>query len=283
MKLKKLILMLLAVVILASLVTILFTKPVIFYRVKKWTDYEIWSDISGIGQPDESAPKEAAVTFNGVTYSGEYDLTKVEVPYLFKMHRYNGDGVDFYTNADTGELVKIQLDIDRQDVSTVDEEYCRQVADELAQDYIKLKKYEVEVQRMDREDNFICYFDYYREIGGYKTPDGLRISVDGNGNITCFESYMLGSFSNVLYVKTPNEDKVDEAFYKAIPELFDHRMTDNLIKNEYVIDDITIVKTPDGKIAYLYEVTLYYYYDAVDQDGVRIELKIHDDMYFVLV
>lgn len=275
-----------AVILLLSLFLAFFTKPIVLYKAKLWYEYDIWSSFREHCEPlreqDETAPKEATVTFNGVTYTGAYDSTMAVAPYPFKMHQYDGDNVYFDINSDTGELVSISLTRDTmQYISTVDEEYCRQIADALADDYIDLKKYKVESEKLDFYDNFRCRFNYYREIGGYKTADGLEIIVDGNGEILLFRSYILGSFSNVLHVKKLDEDKVDETLNEAILKFYEPLHEKERIEYK-MIDDVMLIKTPDNKIAYLYYVNTYSIIKYTLEDGTEGEFSRPTQLYYIL-
>ena len=240
-----------AVVLIAvTLIAVFFTKPILSYKAVMAHNIPIWSDINGLGEVDETAAKELTVLFNGTEYTGEYYRTEEQVPYTFAIHKYEGDEADFEINAETGELVFIEFKRDLPENWTVDEEYCREVADNLANDYINLKRYKVD-STVGEAGSKLLIFDYYIEKSGYKTADTLRILVDGNGNIKYFRKYMLGSFVNVLYVKKPNEKRVEKAF----DELFlEAREAYPQSWHEWEEDTVTLIKTPDGKIAYLYYV-----------------------------
>lgn len=216
---------------------------------------DIWSDFEHNGEVDESVSKEVTVTFNGASYIGKYYKTVGKIPYTYATHRYMGDEADFEINAKTGELVYIAFDTHLPENCTVDEEYCREVADNLADDYINLKRYKVDSHISETGSKFFT-FDYYIEMNGYKTADALRIVVDGNGNIRLFRKYMLGSFRNVLYVKKPNEKRVEKAFDELFSEA---REAYPQSWYEWEEDEVMLIKTPDGKIAYLYLVEFHDY------------------------
>lgn len=243
------------VLIAAILITVFFTKPILSYKAVRSYKIPIWSDINGLGEVDETASKEMTVFFNGVEYTGEYYRTEEQVPYTFAIHKYKGDEADFEINAETGELVYLSFNRLLPENSTADEEYCRKVADELADDYINLKRYKVDLSVSETGAELFT-FDYYIEKGGYKTADALRISVDGEGNIKNFRKYMLGSFENVLYVKKPNEKRVEKAFDELFSEA---REAYPQSWYEWEEDTVTLIKTPDGKIAYLYYVGFHDY------------------------
>lgn len=243
------------VLITVTLIAVFFTKPILSYKAVMAHNIPIWSDINGLGEVDETASKEMTVFFNGVEYTGEYYRTEEDVPYTYPMHRYEGEEADFGINAETGELVYLSFDRPLPENGTADEEYCRKVADELADDYINLKRYKVD-SSVSETGAELFTFDYYIEKGGYKTADALRITVDGEGNIKYFRKYLLGSFENVLYVKKPNEKRVEKAFDELFSEA---REAYPQSWYEWEEDEVMLIKTPDGKTAYLYMVEFHDY------------------------
>ena len=253
------------VIFLLLLFLALFTKPLILYWVKPVYKYEIWSIFGETCYPvetDESAPKTASVTFLGATYTGEYDSTSISVPYTFRIHEYDGQEVSFKVNAETGELVSISLNREvYEEVDEFDEAFCREKADAVADYYIDLSEYKVSSEYHEAVINGMYTFEYFREMNGLKTADGLHIVVDAaDGKVTFVKFYMLGSFSDVLYAKKPNDDRIRNKLDVAVLDLYSSANENSRVEYEY-IDEVMLIKTPKGQTAYLYYVNTYFYPD----------------------
>lgn len=216
-------------------------------------DLAAWSDDRIRSHQDPTALEQATVTFNGMTFTGTYERTNTAVPNLYKSHRYVGLGVKFDIHADTGELTNISFLRGSADEATVDETYCRKVADSIADDYVELDDYKVKVDIAPiNKANYSYVYFYYREIGGFMTGDYFTIAVDGNGNLRSFGVTMLGSFADVKSVSV-NKTRAK----KAVKAKLDTIYTDDVTLEEYELDDGMIIKLEDGSCAVLYTVNVH--------------------------
>lgn len=273
------------IVLLAFLFLFLFTKPIIFYKARNVYEYKAWSDFESSYSPseqDESALNEVTVTFNGVHYTGEYINTISELPYPFKLHFYQGDKVSFYVSAKTGELIKINLNSSEK-TDYVEQNHLIEMADGIAGEYIELSKYKFEYDVLDNyysdfPDQYV--FEYYREIGGMKTADGLKIVIDQNGNIIGFKSYVLGSFKREVYIKKLNEKKAEKTLDKEVQKLFSHIKENG--STEYEILETLLIKTPNGRIGFLYKGHACYITSYTTEDGNTDERRTPADLYVII-
>lgn len=213
------------------------------------SEYAAWAPERLNSHRDDSAARECTVTFNGVTYSGSYLRSSVDIPNTFLTHRYDADGVYFEVNAQTGELCYIIFAYEPDEVSTLDETQCRQIADAIAGNYIVLSDYKTEVMTQSVYSNVIYGFTYYREIDGYRTSDSVTVAIDGNGKVSFFSMNMLGAFENVQTVAFDSE-KGEGAVLSKMETVY----AEVSAEKEYQIENVILVKLDDGGYGFLYTV-----------------------------
>lgn len=219
---------------------------------KHTSEVPVWDNSKTTSHSDSTAPAEVTVDFNGKSYTGEYVRSVTRVPNLFVSHRYKceSENVFFEINGSTGELVDLVYAGKYADESTVDEAYCRKIADAVAKQYVNLDEYKVEIaSREEIRSNYACAFHYFREIDGYKSYDCLNIAVDGNGNVVSFELGDIGSFSGVSSVK----HEKDTALKEIEAKLAKIYTEENKLK-DYKVDSVLMLKTEDGKLGFLYTI-----------------------------
>ena len=222
------------------------------------SDYPLWSSENRSYHQDVSAKQSVSVEFNGVTYSGEYLYSAVWLPNTYLSHKYDGDKMYFEVNADTGALCSIMFAYEPSENATISEADCKKIADAIADDYVSLSDYKVDVTRSEIYDNFICTYKYYREVSGYKTSDYLTVSIDGNGGVTSFRTYMLGSFENVGKVSlNKNEEKV--AIENKLATIYANSTT----RKGYTVDNVVLVKLDDDSFGFLYTISNEFVYGDV--------------------
>lgn len=204
---------------------------------------------------DADAPKEASVAFDGKTYTGQYSRSSVIIPNTYVSHRYKGehDGqiVYFETHAETGAITSILLVSKTLEQSVADQAACRQVADKIAKEYIPVEEYAVSVTASTKDENSVAYtYAYYREVNGYRTSDGLQITVDGNGNITSFGVGMLGAFADGGSIVI-DEERARSAISQKLDAIYERFESGT---KSFEIRDKQLVKTDTGKEAVLYTI-----------------------------
>ncbi|MBR6682644.1 MAG: hypothetical protein IKL40_06640 [Clostridia bacterium] len=196
---------------------------------------------------DESAPKEFTVTFNGKTYSGTYEQTEVEdyIPYLIYHYECN-DGSDckkFMINADTKEIVNISFKNNDTPAKEIDIAACQKIADDIADDYIKLSDYVSSISFISSTDSY-CDFTYSRNIDGFETPESIKIRIGAQGNLIQLSLISAGEFKNINQVNF-NEKKALEAIRNKLNNMGVN--DDNWI--EFNIVTTKLVKLTNGKVA----------------------------------
>ena len=214
------------------------------------SEYDIWSEANLNYHFDETAPANATVTFGGKTYTGSYQRSAVWVPELYPSHRYKTeDSTHFEINGETGELVSISFSSRISENATVDFDYCQDLANSIADDYIDLSEYQLTTDTQTIYNNFIYVFIYYREVEGYRTADKLTVSIDGNGNLISFGHSMLNSFADIDSI-TIDQSKAIIAIENKLNTIYQS----NNKRKGYDIDSVILVKLENGSYAFLYTV-----------------------------
>lgn len=205
-----------------------------------------WSFEKRNSHKDASAPAEATVTFNGVTYTGSYETSFVWMPNAFVSHAYeqkleDGVSVTFRINSKTGKLTFISIyHMNQEQTTPVEEAQCRKTADAIADDYISLKDYKVNVD-IGRGGGYS--YTYYREVNGYATTDMMRVYVRENGEFGSCDIAMVGTFKDVKKLEI-DEEKAATAIEEKLQLLYG--------EVEYTVVNKEWVKTPDGQCGRLY-------------------------------
>lgn len=241
---------------------------------KHTSDVPEWSSEKLNSHDDVTAPAERTVTFNGKTYTGNYEDSYTRMPNAYVSHSYMGNTEDgnlvyFYVNAKTQELTCISLYRKTEQAGkAVDEAACRKVADELADDYISLKDYKVKEDSY-KDYDFIRYtYTYYREVSGYETTDMIRIVVDGNGVVTSCDMSMVGNFKNVKKLSI-DEEKAMSVIEAKLQDIYGHLGT----MTGYTVRQKQWVKTADDQCGRLYTIDVSFR-DGNDLSGTVIKLLI---------
>ncbi len=217
---------------------------------KHISEYSVWAPNKLNYHQDSTAPKEGTVVFNGITYSGQYQRSSTSIPNTYISHRYKGANVFFELNGSTGELSYISFIYEPSEKSTLSETECRNVADQIAKQFIKLSEYKVETFAQSIYENSIFSFTYYREVNGYKTSDSLTVAVDGNGNVSSFGVNMLGAFENAT-CNLPDKKQATEMLETKMNDIYAKSIT----RKDYDIRDVVLVKLKDGRDAFLYTIS----------------------------
>lgn len=217
------------------------------------SEFTLWPLDKMSSYHDSAAGNTCTVSFNGKTYTGHYENSCLRSRENYVSHLYsNGSfpGFYFWTNADTGEFSGIWFVYTRSPKPTISEEQCKSIADQYAKDYIDLNEYEVETTVDQRDQNYVCYFDYYRKVDGYKTSDSLSITIDGNGNLAYLKKHEINAFKNTTHVAI-DESKAITALETKLTDIYAD-VTDP--RNSYEIKRKELIKLDDGRLGIRYVV-----------------------------
>ena len=243
-----------------------------------------WSSDKITSHYDETAPAEAVITFNGVTYTGNYLRSLTRRPNLYKAHRYEGknesveiDGktgqtVFFEINAETGEICSFTLAYEPAPSNKYDESECRRIADSVADDYLSLSDYQVIVSSEEMNGKDLHSYIYYKEYNGIRAVDWLTVSVCSNGHIQAFSTRMLGSFDGVETVDFDSEKAIIHVENK-LDSIYEGSET----RTGYDIYNQMLIRLPDGNFAILY--TIDNRFEKVDgevtiKSGSQVQLLV---------
>lgn len=219
---------------------------------KHLSEIPIWSTENMSRAQDPTAAETISVTFNGKSYTANYVSSGVTYPNLYLEHKYYGDNAIIKINADTGELTGFILAQEPTANSTITEEQCKQIADNIAKDYIDLSKYTVKTKKTpltELYNNYIYAVTYYREISGFATSDRLGITVSGDGTVISFGYSNLGSFDGVDEIQADNEiiqNVISEKISSIYPDTTKHI--------GYEVDSVILIRLEDGTPAFLYTI-----------------------------
>jgi len=148
---------------------------------------------------DKDAPKTAEVVFYGKTYEGEYQYSIEKTHFLHVADKYSGSGVSFSVIRETSQLESIMI-IDKIDEGDKTPDECREIAEELAKQYIDLSQY-----TLSTKGDSLRAFHFVRMIGGVETSDFLSVVVRSSGEISYFYNYTSGKAENAFSNADPKE------------------------------------------------------------------------------
>ena len=207
----------------------------------------VWSRSAITDHKDDSAPETASIVLMGKTFEGTYESSAVYYPATHLSHYYKTDFGGFSVNAETGAIDSFHASYAETE-KTLSLEQCRSRADAVAETFVDLSQYEVDVM----EDETSNYFTYTKRVEGLETNDklGVGISIYGGG-ITALGASLVGSFevtddaaSAVRRLKSADADS-------AIKEKVDARF-----EGEYTMgrDDFSVIFLPDGTLALMTQI-----------------------------
>ena len=230
------------------------------------SEFALWDESKTNYHQDAKADEKASIIFNGITYFGDYQRSAIKIPNLYTSHRYKGDKVYFEVNSITGELASITFVYEPSVTASMSQEQCKKIADSIADDYISIVEYRVDITEQSIESNYLYTFTYYREVSGYKTADSLTISIDGNGNISSFGKAMLGSFDEIESVSVD-----DKKAKNTIDAKLESIYRGNSKRKSHSVDNVVLIKLDDGTCAFLYTVDNQFE-DAELSYGSRVQI-----------
>ena len=204
---------------------------------------EIWTKYKSTYTP----PREASVTFNGVTYTGTYSTPTFDYnDYYYELYSYEGAGVSFQVDAN-GRLRKLNLDHQENKTCTFDEACWQKAADEVADNYISLDNHRVEY--VVTEDPHLHEYRYERDLGSGYSKDDIIIGMNCSGEICYF--YHAIDFENVKSVDV-DQNKVQRAINKYMIKTYWNEFT------RWEIGATEMTKTSSNHCAVLCNVLAYY-------------------------
>lgn len=215
-------------------------------NVPRTAEVPDWSRERMLVHGVSDAEKELSVHFGGQTYSGTYTSSSIQIPKTYRSHHYKGEGVSFSVSEE-GELTGLAFTHTVSSIQTVTEEECRRIADAIAEDYIDLDAYLVDVSTRAHYSNTIYTFVYDRRISGYETSDRLSVTVDGNGRVCSFTKMNVGSFDRVKEVKI-NTERALAAIDKKMAEIYQNDSS----YQGYDVESVMLVMLSDKRCALLY-------------------------------
>lgn len=202
---------------------------------------------------DENAPREFTVTFENVTYTGEYNHSERDMFVNYQKDYYHTDGIFFSVNSETKKLTSISFrDTENGNLTESD---CREIADDFVSDYLNLKECIVESNVYSKWYNFF----YISSIGDFWTNEVVSISISTDGQICYFEAQMIGEFEKTGISRSNLEARVkalhsDEAM-KVLESKIQSIYSDYI---SYEIGDSYVVILEDGSVGISYGVSVTY-------------------------
>ena len=179
---------------------------------------------------DESARKTVTVTVRGQQYTGEYKQSYFNPPDFFQVDEYKipGKSMEFEVYHDTGELVGFAWGTVSEPESgkKYSEEECVQIAKDLAGDYIDVSQYTISIRH--RYDVYEVEFTKY--IEDYETGDCTNVTVQENGNIVGFYSFLRGKV---------NKDDLPEFDMEKVRRTVNHALDKKCAKAKKVYTSVT--------------------------------------------
>ncbi len=146
--------------------------------------HPIWNPNSCNSYEDAFAPREASVSFEGKTYTGEYIASVLKPGLTSAHHQYSGDGAYFTVDSRSGALVFIVPEESVSDDALTDDSR-KAIAEGIAKKYIDVREYELVVYKLDVAGSVYANvhgFQYLRKADGCKTYDSLEIAITLDGN-----------------------------------------------------------------------------------------------------
>lgn len=173
-----------------------------------------YSDWNGVSFDSKTALKTLTISFDDNQYSGNYRNSLYENYNSFATDFYEGeDGLEFGINADTGELVYINLKtltFFRTEPYLEDTEDALKKSSELAEHYaskfININEYElmepaIKPYKPDGEDSestmtFYTY-TYAKYVNGSRTSNYLSVQITSKGNLASVIMGDVDAFTDV--------------------------------------------------------------------------------------
>ena len=215
---------------------------------------------------DYSAPDQMTVTVNGVQYTGEYRGAERGFPDSYNIeHTYAGDDFTFSIKDGSEDLTFFFNNLDGYSTCAFDQENCRKIANSIADDYIKLKEYEVAEFVDEYSTKHYHRYEYYKKISGYKTEDSVFISLNCEGRLKSVKLVMTGSLDNVKSVWVDN-GRLNTAIQERLTAVIADYNPDFSLTG-FDITELVLFRLENGQCALRTDVS--YSYKSINEEEPR--------------
>lgn len=220
---------------------------------------------------DPSVPREATITFEGVTYTGTYYKTEAGNGLRSSRHVYriadkNVPVSSFALDASTGELRDLQSRETGHEVVISDMETMRARADAIAAGFVDLNDERREIIVEESEGRYSSVsFEYRIFINGYETTDYCTVILDKwDKDYVSVSTGMPGAFADTADVEV-DEQKLTEAAEAKVNEIYGGVREIESWESKYK----ALTKTEDGKTALRFVVEVRYKVHFSGESGLE--------------
>lgn len=199
---------------------------------------------------DETAPETVTVEFEGKEYTGTYDYSYYDSYRINQGNTYKLGDMYFSVSAENGKLLGITLDPELSGDKTLEE--CRSIAKSVAGKYIDTDKYNLEEKTGDR----LHFYTYKRHLHGQETAEYLSVIVTSSGEISSFNSSMLGSFDSANLKKNTSIEYVETLCSPEAENIATNKAKSVIGKEQMYknTEKICLIALPDGTVGMAYDI-----------------------------
>lgn len=171
-----------------------------------FADYEKYSSV----QPQS----QVTLQIRNKTYIGYYQNTQYRSYHYYPVYEYFDSENNVFTIDHTGKLVSFFWGKSTADGKKLSQADCLQIAMDFLKEIVDISSYEVEITEDSVSECYVAEFTKY--AGNLKTADSATVTVQYNGDIYSYASFMLD--------KVPADTKVDDIEPAAVTASINKRL-----------------------------------------------------------
>lgn len=224
----------------------------------------------------EDIPKSETVKINGQQRNGTF--SGVEQYWFCNYYEFDYDNEtlgDFRVDED-GNLTMCRWKISSDNELKLSQEECLQIANDFLADRIDLEQYQMKVKHQEK----LCQYEFTfrKHIGEFETMDMAWVIVKENGELSYFDTLMLGRIPSDTKIDY-DQEKATASVYAKLDALY-APVKDEYTSIEYELDPFQVTILENGETVLRCMVTIECqkpFGEYVIESGDRLELIIRNE------
>lgn len=223
---------------------------------------DFWSTDYRQPYQEETASKRVTIIFEGVSYTGDYSHSRIDLPNTYRSDYYRLADGEFAVNAETGDVVF--WGVPNAQIGEMTAEDCEDIANEFVSQFADLEQYSLTI----RPGNYMHNYKYTKYINGVPTADMCSVSITTAGKIVLFDSRMLGAFDSGTFRMNAeveqdftilSSSQVETALADKVQTIYNDLSSAGQYEKStfsYEVKNSQLVLLPDNSIGKLYRVDI---------------------------
>jgi len=221
--------------------------------------------------------QKVSVTVNGKKSSGDYLATEFRSYNYYPEFQYQDENKDTFTIDDTGMLTSYFWGTPSQKKTPLTMDACLQIAKDFVGEIVDIDSYRISIEDEKAKERYVVSFEKY--VNGIKTTDSASVTVQYDGTLYSYSSFMLGRVSDGVAVSESDIKSAASSIIKKLNLIYvDAKKQYSRV--EYGAYSYTLSVLKDGSTALIWYVNVdcvneYADYDQILSERIRFVVALN--------